>query len=86
MLVDADDTLDKLFAIKEKPVLVHCEDEATIKGNLAKAIETYGEDIPFREHENIRSRKACIMSSIKALELAMKHGTRLVLCHISTKE
>ena len=86
MLVDANDTLDKLFAIKEKPVLVHCEDEATIKENLAKAIETYGEDIPFREHENIRSRKACIKSSIKALEMAMKHGTRLVLCHISTKE
>ena len=86
MLVDANDTLDKLFAIKEKPVLVHCEDEATIKENLAKAIETYGEDIPFKEHENIRSRKACIKSSIKALEMAMKHGTRLVLCHISTKE
>jgi dihydroorotase len=66
--------------------LVHCEDEATIKENLAKAIETYGEEIPFREHENIRSRKACIKSSIKALEMAMKHGTRLVLCHISTKE
>ena len=66
MLVDANDTLDKLFAIKEKPVLVHCEDEATIKENLAKAIETYGEDIPFKEHENIRSRKACIKSSIKA--------------------
>ena len=86
MLVDANDTLDKLFSIKEKPVLVHCEDEATIKENLAKAIETYGENIPFREHENIRSRKACIKSSIKALEMAMKHGTRLVLCHISTKE
>ena len=86
MLVDANDTLDKLFAIKEKPVLVHCEDEATIKESLAKAVEAYGEDIPFREHENIRSRKACIKSSIKALEMAMKHGTRLVLCHISTKE
>ena len=86
MLVDANDTLDRLFAIKEKPVLVHCEDEETIKENLAKAIETYGDDIPFREHENIRSRKACIKSSIKALEMAMKHGTRLVLCHISTKE
>lgn len=86
MLVDAGETLDKLFAIKEKPVLVHCEDEATIRENLDKAIETYGEEIPFREHENIRSRKACIKSSIKALEMAMKHGTRLVLCHISTKE
>ena len=86
MLVDSSDTLGKLFSIKEKPVLVHCEDEATIKANLEKAIEKYGEDIPFTEHENIRSRMACIKSSIKALELAMNHGTRLVLCHISTKE
>ena len=86
MLVDDDNTLGRLFDIREKPVLVHCEDEATIKANLAEAIEKYGEDIPFEEHENIRSRQACIRSSIKALEMAMKHGTRLVLCHISTKE
>lgn len=86
MLVDQGESLEKLFAIKEKPVLVHCEDEATIKANLAAAIEKYGQDIPFTEHENIRSRRACIKSSITALEMAMKHGTRLVLCHISTKE
>ena len=86
MLVDKGEALDRLFALKEKPVLVHCEDEAEIKANLQKAIETYGEDIPFTEHENIRSRRACIKSSIKALEKAIKYGTRLVLCHISTKE
>ena len=86
MLVDDNSTLARLFAISGKPVLVHCEDEQTIKENLEKAVEKYGEDIPFREHENIRSRSACIKSSIRALEMAIKHGTRLVLCHISTKE
>ena len=86
MLVDKGEALDRLFAVKEKPVLVHCEDESEIKANLQKAIDTYGEDIPFTEHENIRSRRACIKSSIKALEKAIKYGTRLVLCHISTKE
>ena len=86
MLVDERNTLEELFSIKGKPVLVHCEDEATIKANLDAAIDKYGEDIPFSEHENIRSRRACIKSSIKALELAIKHGTKLVLCHISTKE
>ena len=39
MLVDDSHTLDKLFSIKELPVLVHCEDEQTIKENLAKAID-----------------------------------------------
>ena len=86
MLVDESGTLERLFSIKNKPVLVHCEDEATIKANLAEAISRYGDDIPVEEHENIRSRKACIKSSIKALEMAIRHGTRLVLCHISTKE
>ncbi len=86
MLVDQGASLERLFAIKEKPVLVHCEDEETIKANLAAAVGKYGEDIPFTEHEHIRSRRACIKSSIKALEMAIKHGTRLVLCHISTKE
>lgn len=86
MLVDDNSTLARLFAISNKPVLVHCEDEAIIRANLAKATETYGEEIPFTEHENIRSRSACIKSSIRALEMAIKHGTRLVLCHISTKE
>ena len=86
MLVDDNSTLARLFAISGMPVLVHCEDEQTIQANLEKAVEKYGEDIPFREHENIRSRSACIKSSIRALEMAIKHGTRLVLCHISTKE
>ena len=86
MLVDEEHTLAKLFSIKEKPVLVHCEDEDTIRRNMEKAREKYGEDIPFSEHEHIRSRTACIKSSIKALELAIRHNTRLTLCHISTKE
>lgn len=86
MLVDDRIALERLFSIKAKPVLVHCEDESTIKANLQTAIEKYGDDIPFSEHEHIRSRSACIRSSIRALEMAMRCGTRLVLCHISTKE
>ena len=86
MLVDSGDALTDFFNIKERPVLVHCEDEATIKTNMEKAREKYGEEVPFTEHENIRSRFACIKSSIKALELAISKGTKLVLCHISTKE
>lgn len=86
MLVNSKDTLTDLFKIKSRPVLVHCEDEDTIKANIQAAVEKYGDDIPFTEHEHIRSRKACIKSSLKALEMAIKEGTRLVLCHISTKE
>jgi dihydroorotase len=86
MLVNDNDSLVELFSIREKPILVHCEDEDTIRKNLENAKAKYGDDIPFSEHRNIRSRMACIRSTIKALELAIEHQTRLVLCHISTRE
>ncbi len=86
MLVDDDSALEEIFRIKDKRILVHCEDEKIIRENLLKARDKYGDDIPFRAHEEIRSRKACIRSSVKALEMAMKYGTRLHLLHISTAE
>lgn len=86
MLVDRQETLDKLFSISGSRIFIHSEDEAIIKANLADAKQKFGENIPMREHENIRSRQACIRSTIKALELAMKHGTALHICHVSTAE
>ena len=86
MLVDSDSALAGIFRKEGKEILVHCEDETIIRENTRKALETYGENIPFRAHEDIRSRKACIKSSAKALELAMEYGTRLHLLHISTAE
>lgn len=86
MLVDRGNALEKFFSLKDKPVLVHCEDEQMIREGLEKAREKWGEDIPFEAHPQIRSRRACILSSLKALEMAMRLGTRLHLCHVSTKE
>ena len=86
MLVDRDLTLEDLFKIKGKTILVHCEDEGTIKSNLQKAKALYGDNIPFSEHPSIRSREACVESTRKALDLAIKYGTRLHILHVSTKE
>ena len=66
--------------------LFHSEDENIIKTNLANARATFGEDIPFEYHPLIRSREACVKSTSKALELAVKHGTRLHVLHISTMD
>ena len=86
MLVDNPKTLEEIF--RQSPVLIatHCEDEAIIKKNLITAKEKYGESIPFSMHPEIRSREACIASTQKALNLAIKHGTRLHILHISTAE
>ncbi len=86
MLVNDLASLEKIFSECTHPVLVHCEDEDIVRENMRLAKEKYGNDIPFSEHENIRSRKACVKSSIKALNLAMRHNTRMILCHISTME
>lgn len=85
MLVDNEDTLEKIF--KEAPTLiaVHCEDEATIKKNFAAYKEQYGEDgLTAEMHPHIRSAEACYLSSSKAVDLAKKHNTRLHILHIST--
>lgn len=86
MLVDNPETLENIF--RSSPVLVatHCEDEAIIRENLKRATEEYGEAIPFSMHPIIRSREACITSTKKALELAVKFGTRLHILHISSAE
>lgn len=86
MLVDNEETLDKIFA--ESPILIatHCEDTPMIKKNEDAYREKYGEDVPAFEHANIRSTAACLKSSSMAVALAKKHGTRLHVLHITTKE
>ncbi len=86
MLVDDSEVLSDLFRIQEKPILIHSEDEGIIKANLAAAKEKFGEDVPFCEHPQIRSRKACIRSTAKALAMAIEYGTRLHVLHVSTAE
>jgi len=84
MLVDAPDTLNKIFS--EVPMLIatHCEDEATVRRNMEVYREKYGEDIPIKYHPEIRSEEACYLSSSLAVDLAKKHGARLHVLHIST--
>lgn len=86
MLVDDNETLTDLFKVKGKSVLIHSEDEGIIKANMEAAKAKFGEDIPFSEHPQIRSRKACIRSTAKALAMAIEYGTRLHVLHVSTAE
>lgn len=86
MLVDNERTLEAIFSRSPMLIATHCEDEATIKHNLALYKEQYGEDIPVKFHPLIRSAEACYKSSSFAVELAKKHGTRLHILHISTEK
>ncbi len=84
MLVDNDVVLEKIFSSTKMLIAVHCEDEQTIKNNLEKYKEEYGEDVPIQAHHLIRSEEACYISSSKAVALAKKTGARLHVFHLST--
>lgn len=84
MLVDDEQVLQKIFSSIDLPIAVHCEDETTIKNNLAQYIAQYGEDIPIEKHPLIRSDQACFISSSRAIRLAKATGARLHVFHLST--
>ncbi len=84
MLVDDEEVLEKIFSSTKLLIAVHCEDETTIKNNLDKQKNIYGDDIPIEMHPVIRSAEACYKSSSKAIALAKKTGARLHVFHLST--
>ncbi len=86
MLVDNPDTLDAIFRDAPVPIITHCEDTPMILANEEKARARWGDDIPIEQHPLIRSREACMKSTLLATSLARKHGTRLHVLHISTAD
>lgn len=86
MLVDNPDTLDAIFRDAPVPLITHCEDTPMILVNEEQARARWGDDIPMEQHPLIRSREACMKSTLLATSLARKHGTRLHVLHISTAE
>ncbi len=84
MLVDNEEVLRKIFSSTKMVIVVHCEDEATIRKNLAEAKAKYGDDIPIELHPKIRSEEACYLSSSRAIALARETGARLHVFHLST--
>lgn len=86
MLVDRQETLERIFKNCKLPLMAHCEDTDIINRNMAKAQEAWGEDPPVSLHAMIRSEEACLTSTQKAVALAKKYGTQLHVAHISTAE
>jgi dihydroorotase len=84
MLVDKESVLEGLFSRVGALIATHCEDEHTVRANLAAFQAQYGDQIPVSAHPLIRSEEACYLSSSKAVALAKKHGARLHVLHIST--
>ena len=83
LLVDNPVVLERLFANVEVLIATHCEDESIIKRNLENITKVKSVLEP-ADHPIIRDDEACFESSLRAIQLAMKHDTRLHILHIST--
>lgn len=83
LLVDNMLVLNKIFAGSEVLIATHCEEEAVIKKNLEK-LQANNTMLTPQHHPIIRDVDACFESSLKAIQLAQKNGTRLHILHIST--
>jgi dihydroorotase len=86
MLVDDPRTLEAIFDQAPLLVATHCEDTPTILANEARYRSRYGDAVPMRHHPDIRSREACLQSSSLAVALAKRHGSRLHLLHLTTRD
>ncbi|MFP4089212.1 MAG: dihydroorotase [Cyclobacteriaceae bacterium] len=84
MLVDDERTLRNVFKEANMLIATHCEDEQTIRQNMERFREKYGEEVPIAMHPEIRSAEACYRSSSLAVELAREYNTQLHILHIST--
>ena len=86
MLVDEETVLEGIFRNSPTIIATHCEDTPMILANEEQAKIKYGEEVPFSEHGNIRSREACLKSSSMAVELAKRENAKLHVLHITTAE
>ena len=84
MAVRDDSAIERLFVSSPLLIAAHCEDDARIAENLARAKQEFAEDIPPYMHAHIRDDEACLRSSSHAVDLAKKTGARLHLLHISS--
>ena len=81
LLVDDDESLDKIFASCNRVIAVHAEDEDILKES-AKLIK--GTD--FSNHVKARPVEAALKATTKATKLALKYNKRLHVLHLSTAE
>ena len=84
MLVDDPGTLDRVFRESELLIATHCEDEHIIRQNRQRYRDQGIEPGP-ADHPLIRSEDACYASSLYAIQIAKKYGTRLHILHITTE-
>lgn len=82
LLVDSQEALERIFAETTLPICIHCEDEATVRGNAQR----FAGITDVAVHSKIRDHQAALIATQRALDLARRHRHRFHLLHVSTGE
>lgn len=80
LLVDAQATLEQIFAETTLPITAHCEDETTVRANA----EQYAGTSDISDHSRIRNHEAALIATKRAIDLAHRHNHRFHVLHVST--
>lgn len=85
MLVDDDSALRRIFAEQPARVVVHAEDQHIIDANIAAAgVISDPENMIW--HTRLRNADACVRATERAMQMAVRYGTRLHVAHVTTRE
>jgi len=85
LLLDSPVTLHKLFRESGMLIATHCEDERIMNENYAR-IKAEGRELTAADHPVIKDDIACFESSLYAIQLAKKYGSKLHILHITTEK
>jgi dihydroorotase len=80
LLVDDQETLERIFAETSLPITAHCEDETTVRANAARLAGS----TDVADHSRIRDHQAAMIATRRAFDLAKRHQHRFHLLHVST--
>jgi len=85
LLLDNPATLNKLFRESGLLIATHCEDERIMQENYRR-IKSEGRELVAADHPIIKDDIECFESSLFAIQLAKKYGSRLHILHITTEK
>ncbi len=85
LLLDNPVTMNRLFSESELLVATHCEDEKIMQQNYAR-LKAEGRELTAADHPIIKDDIVCFESSLVAIQLAKKYGSRLHILHITTEK
>ncbi len=80
LLVDDQQALERIFAETTLPICAHCEDEKTVRANIAALAGTTN----VADHSRIRDHAAALIATRRAIDLAFRHNHRFHVLHVST--